>query len=124
VQILKEKLKFPSGTATAQMIATLHKLDLKKESAGEAQLSLLHPPSTHGGSTIAPESNQERREWQKKMDILLYTFGTSSVYMLLSYFFPILGKLPVFTWLGLPMVTKFQWYITPSLSYVGQVFIP
>jgi len=44
----------------------------------------------------------------------------SSVYTFMSYFFPVLYSIPLFTWMGAPLLTEWGWTLTPSFSYVGQ----
>ena len=78
------------------------------------------------GLVIQEEREEEREEeeeedWGKKWRMLFICFGISSFYTLLAYFFPFLSHLPVFSWVGLPMVTAWQWTLTPSFSYAGQV---
>jgi len=107
--ILKEKLKFPSGTATAQMIRTLHKLD----DADDADENYIDPK----------ESRKEADEWSKKLNYLLISFGCSSLVLLACYFVPTMGNMPLMSWIGLPGLTMFCWTFTPSLSYVGQGMI-
>ena len=43
----------------------------------------------------------------------MYTLIASHVKWLKSF--------PVFTWLGLPVVTAWGWDVTPSMGYIGQV---
>uniref|UniRef100_A0A6B2L039 Uncharacterized protein n=1 Tax=Arcella intermedia TaxID=1963864 RepID=A0A6B2L039_9EUKA len=102
--ILKEKLPFPSGTATAHMIKMLH---------GKAEID------------EAPPVNSESNAYsmKKKWIVLAITFGVSSLYGILSYFFPVLRNIPIFSWWGWHEATLFSWVITPSLSYVGQGMI-
>lgn len=118
--ILKEKLKFPSGTATAQMIRTLHKLN-------DAPPPTLDEYQTENGEDKyekeAKEAREESEEWSRKLRFLLIAFLCSSFILLATYFVPVLGNLPVMTWIGLPGVTAFYWSFTPSLSYVGQGMI-
>jgi hypothetical protein len=55
----------------------------------------------------------------------LVSFSLSSLYTLLSYFFPIITNLPIFNWLCFNLVDfrAWDWYFAPSLSYVGQGII-
>jgi len=75
--IIKEKLKFPSGTATALMISVLH---------GKEH----NTPSRAGYEPIAqeldgPAFDRSRAEantsWESKMKILIYSFVISGVYV-------------------------------------------
>lgn len=92
------------------MIRTLHKLN------EDASATTSEYPEEK-------EEKEESEEWDRKLRILLFSFLASSFILLLSYFFPILGSLPVMSWIGLPGLTAFSWTITPSLSYVGQGMI-
>lgn len=69
------------------------------------------------------EDEKEAREWARKIRYLLVSFASSSAILFATYFIPVLGNMPVMTWIGLPSVTMFSWTITPSLSYVGQGMI-
>eukprot|EP01116_Phalansterium_solitarium_P003425 TRINITY_DN1424_c0_g1_i1.p1 TRINITY_DN1424_c0_g1~~TRINITY_DN1424_c0_g1_i1.p1 ORF type:complete len:663 (-),score=185.50 TRINITY_DN1424_c0_g1_i1:463-2451(-) len=134
--ILREKLKFPSGTATAYMIKMLHKQEqshddqerLIDEIALEERLpdTADDPAATEiveEEAVAASTGMGTAEEWKYKWRLLLITFGVSSGYMLVSYFVPVLRNLPLFTWLGMPSLTQFSWTLTPSLSYVGQGMI-
>lgn len=176
--IIKEKLPFPSGTATAQMIGVLHntplvnhsnshrrqqitevasaqfgeeglrhrknndeKTDLEEYTKeGQQPLGQLaavdyedqrHAQATgkieiHGENgehfTLDKEFLQEDN-WRLNMTALAISFGLSALYTILSYFFPVVSTVPIFDWLSGMTVTvasTWQWYLTPSLSYVGQ----
>lgn len=103
------------------MIRTLHKLNEKAEPQEDDMTT------TEGGEDRyekeAKEAREEAEEWSKKIRYLLLSFGCSSLVLLLGYFVPITGNMPVMTWVGLPALTTFCWTITPSLSYVGQGMI-
>ncbi|ORX71701.1 OPT superfamily oligopeptide transporter [Basidiobolus meristosporus CBS 931.73] len=90
--IIKEKLRFPSGTATAQMISVLHK---------------------------KPMFTDEQVNWHRQWMCLFYSFLASGAYTLSSYFFPILSRLPIFG----QQAVAWNWFLTPSLSYMGQGII-
>ncbi|KAK4521375.1 uncharacterized protein ATC70_011990 [Mucor velutinosus] len=122
--IIKEKLKFPSGTATAQMIRVLH--DQKQgdsvQDSDTLQLQTFGQDALEGDLVDDDERN---RLWSLKLKALLYSFSLSSIYTLASYFFPLLSALPVFNWITLNYVDfkAWEWYFTPSLSYIGQGII-
>eukprot|EP01133_Synstelium_polycarpum_P015631 gene15631-18571_t len=107
--ILVEKLKFPSGTATAQMIKVLHKLSDDQ----------VHPEMVEATTSdySRPDSPDE---WGKKVKVLLIAFGVSSLYTLLSFFFPVIAAIPL---CGSFLANNWWIYLTPSLSYVGQGMI-
>jgi OPT family oligopeptide transporter len=69
------------------------------------------------------EEKEEKEEWSRKVRYLFTSFLSSSAILFTSYFFPILGSLPIMSWIGLPSLTMFSWTLTPSLSYVGQGMI-
>jgi OPT family oligopeptide transporter len=142
--IIREKLKFPSGTATALLIRVLHGDEKSKtmvaretnddESEGEEESQGLLQ-----GSSIQREEHDlrpslddqiERQEqeqdlasdgdWKAKIRLLLISFGGSALYTIFSYFIPQLHDIPIF---GLPLATKWLWTLNPSPAYVGQGII-
>ncbi|KAI8078458.1 OPT oligopeptide transporter protein-domain-containing protein [Thamnidium elegans] len=130
--IIKEQLKFPSGTATAQMITLLHDLpDPTDKPSLRQRRILLMPDESHElsdiGDTTTPTEyvGSNHSAWSLKLWALLVSFSLSSVYTLLSYFFPIIYALPVFNWVTLNYIDfkTWEWYFTPSLSYIGQGII-
>lgn len=130
--IIKEQLKFPSGTATAQMITLLHDLpDTTDKPRLRQRRILLLPDESHelsdirGTTTSTAYTESDHSAWSLKLRALLVSFSLSSVYTLLSYFFPIIYALPVFNWATLNYVDfkAWEWYFTPSLSYIGQGII-
>ncbi|KAI9362701.1 OPT oligopeptide transporter protein-domain-containing protein [Pilaira anomala] len=133
--IIKEQLKFPSGTATAQMITLLHDLPDVTTSPNTTlrrRRVFLEPDESHELSDIQDmspiESSDEvsrNKAWSLKLGALLASFSVSSVYTLASYFFPIIYALPIFNWMTLNYVDfkAWEWYFTPSLSYIGQGII-
>ncbi|KAI8343415.1 OPT oligopeptide transporter protein-domain-containing protein [Chlamydoabsidia padenii] len=170
--IVREKLRFPSGTATAQMISLLHQqpdptvsntttsftapssttLILRKRHTTQDNDSqhqpLLSSPSSSSSPSVnttihrsssstssygtnddlstTDDSNPDFEDsWHLKLKALLVSFSLSSLYTLLSYFFPIITHLPIFNWLCFNLVDfqAWDWYFAPSLSYVGQGII-
>ncbi|KAL9631512.1 MAG: hypothetical protein Q9164_005851 [Protoblastenia rupestris] len=146
--IIREKLKFPSGTATALMIGVLHgntdeKGNLKPDSGLEIfrqrsldirrSSSMDGLPAGRGGGNIqvAPAamdlsgtteaSEQDHRgDWKAKIKLLINAFGGSAAYTLISYFLPQVHHLPIF---GLPLARNWLWTLNPSPAYVGQGII-
>ncbi|KAF7862031.1 hypothetical protein EAF04_007911 [Stromatinia cepivora] len=126
--IIREKLKFPSGTATALMIGVLHG---KETTEGE-------PPVPSSGNVdevderetrnyadesaadVEEVSKAEGSSWKSKVKLLVISFGISGFYTLATYFFPILRKLPIF---GTAIAQNWLWTLNPSLAYVGQGII-
>ncbi|KAF9346482.1 hypothetical protein BGX34_003857, partial [Mortierella sp. NVP85] len=61
--------------------------------------------------------------WRINMIALGVSFAASGLYTVLSYFFPVVASVPIFDWLTgmtVSVAGTWQWYLTPSLSYVGQ----
>ena len=98
-------LRFPSGTATATLIKTLH----------------APPGSGSGTPTLLPPSPLQQQ--QPSLRLVLLSFAASAALAFASFLLPVLGGVPVFTLLGLPGVSSWGWVLTLSLSYVGQGMI-
>lgn len=147
--ILREKLPFPSGTATAEIIRQLHRLPPDQpETQGRRQeqdllddendtvtemTRLVHdaeqqpPPAPEGlASSSAAEtsaSSSAAAASAPAWGLLFGSFAISALYTLASHLVPILKNLPIGTWIGLPVLTDWLWTIQPSPSYVGQGLI-
>ncbi|KAI8971671.1 OPT oligopeptide transporter protein-domain-containing protein [Mycotypha africana] len=69
--------------------------------------------------------HEHHQSWSIKMKAFVSSFAVSSTFTLASYFFPVLYALPVFNWLTLNRIDfrSWEWYFTPSLSYIGQGMI-
>ncbi|KAJ2717216.1 OPT super [Coemansia spiralis] len=140
--IIREKLRFPSGTATAQMISVLHNrpdptLDTTATvvrasgsavgSAGGARCRAPSPRSESPDSRAeSPDPAADAKaagddvRWATKLAVLGGSFLASGGYALLAYFEPAVNALPVFgTWLS----HEWAWNLMPSLSYAGQGII-
>ncbi|KAI9765172.1 MAG: hypothetical protein M1840_007765 [Geoglossum simile] len=140
--IIRERLKFPSGTATALMIGVLHgesKETVATEQRDGDQTSNLipgresvrrdsgvedEPVQTHQTEqteqTLEEDELDGRSSWKAKVKLLVYSFAISAFYTLVSYFIPIIRDLPVF---GLPLARNWLWTLNPSPAYVGQGII-
>ncbi|KAJ7756510.1 OPT oligopeptide transporter protein-domain-containing protein [Mycena maculata] len=118
--IVKEQLAFPSGTATAQLIAVLHKMP---------------PPNTtlrqRVGYVAVEEEDTDIQRTQDETDeyesvqsegwyALASSFAASGALTLIAYFFPAIFSIPLF---GSYLAQKWLWTFTPSLAYVGQGII-
>ena len=151
--ILREQLRFPSGTATAEMIRVLQnhtkKTSLKHRSRNasislgatttdqqrsadkyqrlspDADVPHQYNSSTNDSTNInnsiddaiehsANDATSEAKQWS----LLLISFSVSGVFELLSYFVPVLKRIPVF---GSGTAMAWGWALTPSPSYIGQV---
>ncbi|PWN32769.1 OPT superfamily oligopeptide transporter [Meira miltonrushii] len=126
--IIQEKLRFPSGSATAQLIALLHGERLRDDDEVKvdtrvnthAQTSRQRPPLQRS----ITEREQEE-EVQNGWKGLLITFTASVGITIASFLVPVLYAIPIFD-LFLPghdAASKWGWQLTPSLSYVGQGII-
>ncbi|KAG8984932.1 hypothetical protein FRB90_005045, partial [Tulasnella sp. 427] len=128
--IIKEKLVFPSGTATAQLISVMHRQPPPKIDGAS---SLRRRPVPQGYTQLAAEENaqpiaQEDQvpeddvpvELENGWALLGWSFLSSGALTLLAYFFPILFSIPLF---GRRLARKWLWTFSPSLSYVGQGII-
>ena len=145
--IVRAKLRFPSGTATAEMVSVLqgeHDIDLDSDAPGddggegaledsaisapapapeldsgeeEAQ-QLLQSGPPHGTTSPASPASM-RSKWQ----VLVVSMAASALLALVMHYVPIMQKLPVMSALGAPRATAFGWTLTPSLAYVGQGLI-
>ncbi|KAH5108107.1 hypothetical protein HBI25_075540 [Parastagonospora nodorum] len=142
--IIREKLKFPSGTATALLIRVLHGDEKSKtmveretnddegEGEDESQGLLQGSSAQREEHDLRPslddqvEGQQQDEdlvddgEWKAKIRLLLISFAGSALYTVVSYFVPQLHDIPIF---GLPLATKWLWTLNPSPAYVGQGII-
>ncbi|QSZ35881.1 hypothetical protein DSL72_007003 [Monilinia vaccinii-corymbosi] len=125
--IIREKLKFPSGTATALMIGVLHG---KETIAGGPPVSSSvdigdideREPLNYTDESAADveEVVKAGSSWKSKVKLLVISFSMSGLYTLATYFFPILRKLPIF---GTAIAQNWLWTLNPSFAYVGQGII-
>ncbi|KAJ2126137.1 OPT super [Coemansia sp. RSA 720] len=140
--VVKEKLRFPSGTATAQMISVLHKRDDPTDDGVEtvgsvnnglrrrerraddaiSEVSGSNEPSEVSGSNepSGALAKHEDSEWTTKLVALGGSFAISGAYALLAHFYPALTALPVF---GSYVSREWAWNLMPSPSYAGQGII-
>ncbi|OJD27748.1 hypothetical protein ACJ73_00847 [Blastomyces percursus] len=143
--IVREKLKFPSGTATALMIRVLHgggQAEQKGKAVGisseqrrrrMSRSNSVHErervalpardereDTSHSISRLALAERDRRKDWQANIKLLIYAFGVSATYTLASFFIPRLRDLPIF---GLPLATHWLWTLNPSPAYIGQGII-
>jgi OPT family oligopeptide transporter len=112
--IIREKLKFPSGTATALMIGVLH----GKETTADGPIENAEETEAEADEEEVDKGAQS--SWKAKVKLLVISFAISGAYTLATYFFPILRNLPVF---GFTLAENWLWTLNPSLAYVGQGII-
>ncbi|CDM28546.1 hypothetical protein DTO013E5_1005 [Penicillium roqueforti] len=130
--IVREKLRFPSGTASALMLKVLH-------SSGSEE-KVIAPESSRAGifnteaETAGPSQEDtgllkdgdaedqasKEQNWRSKMRILLGSFTVSGAYTLFSYFVPLVRAIPLF---GVGMADNWLWTLNPSPAYIGQGII-
>lgn len=127
--IIREKLKFPSGTATALVISVLHggtQGKIAKESEIETQGTEEREQLLQSGERDENDGNGKTddkhmlEDWKKQIQLLFVAFGGSGVYTLVQYFIPLLHKLPIF---GSYLAETWVWTLNPSPAYVGQGII-
>ncbi|KAJ0424842.1 oligopeptide transporter, OPT family [Aspergillus carlsbadensis] len=133
--IIREKLRFPSGTASALMLRVLHgsgkdekatarSVDhVEDERDEEARAPLLSRGFQEREAEPQPnvlDSNDMKKEWRSKMHLLVGAFVTSGIYTLFSYFVPQVRDVPIF---GPSLAQNWLWTLNPSPAYVGQGII-
>ncbi|KAE8333487.1 OPT oligopeptide transporter protein-domain-containing protein [Aspergillus sergii] len=135
--IVREKLKFPSGTASALMLRVLHGSGHSDEKAKgrvsdntglgrdeEEEAPILPRVSEESGTllrkTTLEEESIDKKDWRSKMRLLVGAFAVSGVYTLFSYFVPQVRDIPIF---GLSLAHNWLWTLNPSPAYVGQGII-
>lgn len=130
--IIRERLKFPSGTATALMISVLHggatsdpsknrEIDTQGTEEREELLREDERENQHHAAQGGPANERDlRADWKKQIRLLFIAFSSSGAYTLIQYFLPILHKLPIF---GSYLAHTWQWTLNPSPAYVGQGII-
>ena len=105
--IIRERLKFPSGTATALMIGVLHgrpqdngltkvesgmdtfkrrSQDVNRSASNIARISPQQAsppqvPASFGGSSKSAEEQNDQDEWKAKIRQLIYAFAMSAAYV-------------------------------------------
>ncbi|SNX84480.1 related to Iron transport protein 1 [Melanopsichium pennsylvanicum] len=148
--IVKEKLTFPSGTATAQLIGVLHNKPLVAQPRSTHANGLgvrprreysVDPQAGQDTERSALLSNQDRAhneaddndeeeisnsqvDSSKGWRALAWSFSGSAGFTILSYYMPVLYAVPLFDFLP-PHNLASMWgfWFTPSLNYIGQGII-
>jgi OPT family oligopeptide transporter len=78
------------------------------------------------GEFSLDKSFLQEDNWRMNMTALGISFTLSGLYTVLSYFVPAISAIPVFDWLSgmtIAVGSTWQWFFTPSLSYIGQGII-
>jgi len=131
--IVREKLPFPSGTASALMLRVLHGAGKEEKTPLPSQHCIVE---SEGPSETARQQEGEQglllrdvdtedqaaheRDWRSKMRLLVGAFVVSGVYTLFSYFVPLVRDIPLF---GLGLAHNWLWTLNPSPAYIGQGII-
>lgn len=134
--IIREKLKFPSGTATALMIGVLHGKEARdvtipkpdtrnsvRENRDDDDTDGLLSHDSNRNSNVETGVRAEmsgQNSWRARVKLLSLSFLVSGLYTLATYFIPKLRDLPVF---GTALASSWLWTLNPSLAYVGQGII-
>jgi OPT family oligopeptide transporter len=124
--IIRERLKFPSGTATALMISVLHGGaggDGKQQeiaTQGTEEREELLQEGDRDEQQHPPAAQDQRSDWKQQIRLLLIAFLGSGSYTLVQYFIPVIHKLPIF---GTYLANTWEWTLNPSPAYVGQGII-
>lgn len=132
--IIKEKLPFPSGSATATLISVLHGTELvndeKDETPDHPEDEVAKPLSdvdqNDSNSSLLAHPHEDFKHlndieaYRSNIRSLLVTFLISATYTLASFLFPILKDLPIF---GTYLSKTYMWNFQPSPAYIGQGII-
>lgn len=117
--IIKEKLRFPSGSATATLISVLHKTEVREtteESVSEEAQG--YAALNEGDSELHLRPTDEA--YSSNIRLLLAAFSGSATYTVFAYFLPAVRNLPIF---GTDLAKSYLWTFQPSPAYIGQGII-
>ena len=129
--IVREQLKFPTGTATALMIRVLHGStkdgeDNQIETEGTEDFHALlqedHDEISQADDTIPQKDLKydHRSDWKTQIRLLTIAFVVSALYTVFQYFVPSVRNIPV---LGTTLASAWLWTLNPSPAYIGQGII-
>ncbi|KAJ5917385.1 hypothetical protein N7466_010939 [Penicillium verhagenii] len=134
--IVREKLRFPSGTASALMLRVLHGTGKDEKVPVEVQnrpIELTQGTETENAQSASNESRglllkdgeaedqaTDKKDWRSKMRLLVGAFVVSGIYTLFSYFVPLVRDIPLF---GVGLAHNWLWTLNPSPAYIGQGII-
>ena len=83
--LIREKLKFPSGTATALMISLLHGGEggATNDDSGERGLLMPTTDTTGVAGELGgnPHEPGDKESWKQKTNLLVYSFAISGIYV-------------------------------------------
>lgn len=118
--IIKEKLPFPSGSATATLISVLHDTEIKHDDIMSDDDDTINHISNENNDNNEHDEIIKSQRYNASISTLVKTFTVSSAYTLVSYFIPILKDLPIF---GKFLAENYLWTFQPSPAYIGQGMI-
>jgi len=107
----------PSGCRMTRAMAAI---DQGRSGEGESGIQYAGQTGhTMSGARVSPETGAI-----PSLGPLGLACGSASCVTILTAFVPVVGALPLLHWMGAPpAATQLGWYISPSLSYVGQGMI-
>ncbi|WFD41638.1 OPT super [Malassezia psittaci] len=118
--LLQERLPFPSGSATAQLVSLLHRTPLKRPPTAAT-----HESTEEDNEAVALPETSSQQDVNTSWFVLIISLGVSCSVTLVSFVLPVLYALPLFD-LVAPKgcsLTRWGWWFTPSFSYIGQGMI-
>lgn len=118
--IVREKLRFPSGSATAILISVLHRIELRLDQKQKPENEDTELDDDTRPNDSASVYSHDNRYYTKNIHTLLISFALSSLYTVCAYFVPIIRDLPIF---GNYLAKDYLWTFQPSPAYVGQGII-
>ncbi|KAI0997808.1 hypothetical protein K3495_g10384 [Podosphaera aphanis] len=119
--IIREKLKFPSGTAAAMMIGILHQKRLSTKVTDGRQQIVQDEYEADSYREVERETLAiQDANWKAKIKLLVSSFTISGMFTLTTYFFPSIRNIPIF---GTTLASSWLWTFNPSLAYIGQGII-
>lgn len=125
--IIKEKLPFPSGSATGILISVLHGTNIHSDSPVLQQTNKQNIEENsiqnNGVSSIEEYDSKPddlENNYNTNIKSLIVTFIVSAFYTIISFFIPILKTIPIF---GTYLSEKYLWNFQPSPAYIGQGII-
>ncbi|KAI0114144.1 OPT oligopeptide transporter protein-domain-containing protein [Nemania sp. FL0031] len=123
--LLRQRLRFPGGFATGVLIGVLHndseisrRANLDKRGLSHLDLdssSNENAETCDGGSLCIGESCSCGRRGSEVV-LILKTFGVTSIYVIISYFVPVVKKLPVF---GHTAARDWLWCLSLSPAFAA-----
>lgn len=141
--VVREKLPFPGGTATAKVIQLLHQRENgmvyyrfddteshadSESSEDDIERALIPTAFQTEESIHKPKSCTAYSlpgDWMKSVVYLIISFAFSFGYKLLAEFVvvndaSILASFPIFSWMGWETATIWGWVLYPAFGYIGQ----